>query len=90
VLIFYNIGGREMSLADFERESVSDEQRRVIQTVTSTLTDKVGDLKCPTHGEEAVAFVSGVSYERLGLEIKGCCDEFVQTVSSKLHPSERH
>ncbi len=88
--IFYNIAGRDMQPADFENESVSEEQRQVIKRITDTLTANVADLECPTHGEEAVAVVSGLSYDRLGLEIKGCCDEFVQTVSSKLHPSKRH
>ncbi len=88
--IFYNIAGRDMQPADFDNESVTDEQRQVIGRITETLTTRIGDLKCPAHGEEAMAVVSGLSYDKLGLEIKGCCDEFVQTVSSRLHPSERH
>ena len=88
--IFYNIAGRDMQPADFDSESVDEEHRQVIKRISATLADKVGDLKCPTHGEEATAFVSGLSYDKLGLEMKGCCDEFVRTVSRKLHPSERH
>ncbi len=88
--IYYFIAGQEVKPLDLDSGQIGQEDRAIVERVTHMLKEKVGDLKCPTHGEEPSAIIAGPSYKELGLEINGCCEDVVDSVSQMLNPGQQH
>jgi hypothetical protein len=88
--VYFFIAGVGVKSWQLDTDWIKDEDKAVLRRIQATLEEKAAGLKCGTHGEEITAIVSGPSYQQLGLELKGCCDEFVNWVCERLNPVDMH
>jgi hypothetical protein len=93
--IYFYIAGNAVKPWQLDTDWIREEDKAILKRIQASLEEKAGSLKCGTHGggthgEEITAIVSGPSYHQLGVEIKGCCDDFVEMVSKKLNPADIH
>jgi hypothetical protein len=88
--IYFFVAGHGVKPWQIETDWIREEDKAVLKRIQATLEEKAGALTCGTHGEEATAVVSGPSFQKLGVEIKGCCDDFVALVSERLNPTDIH
>ena len=88
--IYFFIAGQAVKPWQLEADWIKEEDKAIVKRIQATFENKLAGLKCGTHGEEISAIVSGPSYQQLGVEIKGCCEDFVEMVSKRLNPADNH
>ncbi len=86
--LYFFVAGHPVKAWQLETDWIKEEHKAILRQIHSTLEEKVGSLMCPTHGDEVTAIVSAPSYQQLGVQIRGCCDEFVTVASDRVKPSD--
>ncbi len=54
------------------------------QKVQAYVLQRVGDFRCPDHGEPATVICAGTRLDSLRFEVKGCCQKAIYLVKKKL------
>lgn len=56
----------------------------LLKTLTETIKQRAGDMRCQTHGAAAHILIHGRGPENFDFQIEGCCKEFDKAVHTKL------
>jgi len=56
----------------------------VLESVSDSIKKSVGSLRCNEHNQQAKILVKGKALDNLSFKISGCCDDFINKVSSKV------
>jgi hypothetical protein len=71
--MLWNTGGDPHQLDEAARQKVEE-----------YITRRVGDFRCPDHGEAPTIVCSGTRLDSLRFEVKGCCQKMIYLVQKKL------
>ena len=82
--VYFFIAGHSVKPWQLDTNLIKEEDKAILRRIQTTLEEKTCGLKCGKHREEITAIVSGPSCQQLGVEIKGCCSDFVHIVSKSL------
>lgn len=80
ISIRFEINGREVSA----NQLGSVLEKAILEGVQEMVTKKVGDARCPEHGQAPSIVCKGRTLEELHFEVHGCCKRLVETVNAKL------
>jgi hypothetical protein len=86
--VYFFIADQGVRPSDLDSEGIREEDKAIVRRIEAKLVKRAEGLKCGTHGQEVSAIVSGPSFQQLGVEIQGCCEDFLDTVSRRLNPAE--
>lgn len=56
----------------------------VLSSVSDSIKESVGSIRCPEHGESPKIKVIGSDLDNLSLEVSGCCETLVEQVKNEL------
>jgi hypothetical protein len=78
--ISFEIDGRKVS-----PNSVSDAlEAAILRSVSASIKDRVGNIKCPDHGQTPKIVGKGRSLNTLSFDVSGCCQKLIDSVVTKL------
>jgi hypothetical protein len=70
----YRIHGRRVSESEWQKH-LDDSARDI---AVEALKKKVGNIRCPTHGQTAKLVVGAQHGDRLEMKIQACCDDLLK------------
>lgn len=59
-------------------------ERAVLKQIEQSIRDRVGGLRCATHGASPRLTATGPRADALDFELAGCCDELMQQATASL------
>lgn len=56
----------------------------VLQSVSASIKARVGNIRCPEHGQTPRIVGKGRSLDTLSFDVSGCCQKLIDNAAAKL------
>jgi hypothetical protein len=78
--IVFVLRGAEVTLDDVE----DARERAALKQIEQSIRNRVGGLRCATHGASPRLTATGPRVDALDFELAGCCEELMQRTTASL------
>jgi len=83
--VCFEINDRQVDPGDMEDVLGS----AILKGIQNSIERSIGDARCSEHGSCPKVVVKGEDWDRLSIQVTGCCDSFVDQVKQEWGDSDK-